>query len=223
MVELGRTVAAVAHELRNPLAAMRTWLHVLEQKLPADDPELHKPFERIKRGIRQCDSIIDDLLAYSRSTELKPQWTSIDSWLQALIHEQFLPEDVAVAFQPGLAERRVPIDRDRLRRAVVNLIENASQAIRGAGRPGTVTVSTLPEGPNVLLRIADTGPGVPEDIRDRIFEPLFSTKGSGVGLGLAIVRDVVAQHGGTIRLEDNPDGGACFSILLPAPDEGPGA
>ena len=221
MAELGRAVATVTHEIRNPLAAMRTWLHVLEQKLPLDDPGLSRPVDRIKRGIRQCDNIIDDLLDFSRRTDLNPQPTRIDNWLQALIHDQLLPEGVAVAFHPGLADRRIPIDRERLRRAVVNLIENACQAIGGDRKPGIVTVSTLPAGPSVLLRVADTGPGVAEEIRDRVFEPLFSTKGSGIGLGLAIVRDTVEQHGGTVRIEDNPGGGACFAILLPAPEEGP--
>jgi len=223
MAELGRAVATVTHEIRNPLAAMRTWLHVLEQKLPPDDPDLSKPIDRIKRGIRQCDNIIDDLLDFSRSSDLNPQPTRIDGWLQALIHEQLFPEGVAVTFHPGLADRRLPIDRERLRRAVVNLIENACQAIEGERKPGIVTVSTLPAAPNVLVRVADTGPGVPDEIRGRIFEPLFSTKGSGIGLGLAIVRDTVEQHGGTIRVEDSPGGGACFDILLPAPDEGPEA
>ncbi|MCK5622963.1 MAG: ATP-binding protein, partial [Alphaproteobacteria bacterium] len=157
-----------------------------------------------------------ELLDFSRVRDLELEATNIDRWLRDVLDEQLLPEGVTLSFEPGLPESLVPIDCERLRRAVVNVVENAVQAIDGEETEGQVTVSTVRAGDNFEIRIKDTGPGIPEDLRKRIFEPLFSTKNSGCGLGLAISKEIIEQHGGTIGIEDGPSGGTCFVFRLPS-------
>ena len=213
---LGQLTATVIHEIRNPLGAMRSWLYVIEQKMGNGDPELTRAMDRVKRSVSRCDGIVNELLDFSRVRDLELEATNIDRWLRDVLDEQLLPEGVTLSFEPGLPESLVPIDCERLRRAVVNVVENAVQAIDGEETEGQVTVSTVRAGDNFEIRIKDTGPGIPEDLRKRIFEPLFSTKNSGCGLGLAISKEIIEQHGGTIGIEDGPSGGTCFVFRLPS-------
>jgi signal transduction histidine kinase len=114
------------------------------------------------------------------------------------------------------------IDRERLRQAVVNLVDNAAQALADpAWRPPqsherSITIRTETAGPFVRIAVIDTGPGIEPATRAKIFEPLFTTKGFGVGLGLPTARQLVEQHGGTLQVESEPGHGATFVILLPA-------
>lgn len=214
---LGQAVATVTHELRNPLAAVRTWVHVLEQRIPAEEAKFKRPLDRIKSGIARCDTIIDDLLDFARDRKADSEPTQLEEWLQTLIDDQFLPDGITIAFAPGLADPRVAIDRERMRRAVINLIENAVHSIESAeSGGGKIAITTQQAGRNVEIRVSDNGPGVPPELREAIFEPLFSTKESGTGLGLPVVSRVAEQHDGTVRCEDVPGGGACFVISLPA-------
>lgn len=213
---LGQLTAKVTHDIRNPLSAMRSWLYVIEQKMGNGDPGLTRAMDRVKRSVSRCDGIVDELLDFSRVRDLELEATNIDRWLRDILDEQLLPEGVTLSFEPGLPESLVPIDRERLRRAVVNVVENAVQAIDGKETEGQVTVSTVRAGDNFEIRIRDTGPGIPEDLRKRVFEPLFSTKNSGCGLGLAVSKEIVEQHGGTIGIEDGPSDGTCFVFRLPS-------
>jgi two-component system nitrogen regulation sensor histidine kinase NtrY len=106
------------------------------------------------------------------------------------------------------------VDPDHIKRAVLNLVDNAVEAV---GSGGTVTVATeyAPEAACVRLVVADTGPGIPSEDRDKLFQPYFSTKVTGMGLGLPIVGEIVAEHGGTIRVEDNVPSGTRFVIEVP--------
>jgi signal transduction histidine kinase len=119
------------------------------------------------------------------------------------------------------------LDSTRFRQVLVNLIDNAAQAMTDgewaapADRPPVITVRTEAAGPHVRLSIADNGPGIPADKLGKIFEPLFTTKAKGVGLGLPTVRKLVEQHGGTINVESTPGEGTTFTIWLPRQHEQP--
>lgn len=212
---LGKLTATVGHEIRNPLGVMQTSIYLIEHRATGLDQTLRKAIDRIKQSIGRCDSIVHELLDFSRGINVDLTSTQVDHWLGLLLDEQNIPESVTVEFRRGLGERLVSLDQDRLRRAVINVVENAIQAVGEADAPGTVTVDTLPAGDDFEIRISDTGPGIPPDDRVRVFEPLFSTRASGIGLGLAVTREIVMQHGGSIGVEDNPGGGACFVIRLP--------
>jgi signal transduction histidine kinase len=120
----------------------------------------------------------------------------------------------------------VPLDRERFRQIIVNLVDNAAQALADVAwtpsddRQRTITVRTEAAGPHVRISVADNGPGIPQDRLPKIFEPLFTTKSSGVGLGLSIVRQIVEQHGGTIDVESQVDIGTTFTIFLPRRQSG---
>jgi PAS domain S-box-containing protein len=219
LATLGQLTATVSHEIRNPLGVMRTSLYLIEQKQPEPDDAVLRAIERMKRSIARCDRIIDELLDFSRVRGLEVETTEIDRWLAHLLDEQQLAGGVGIEFEPGCPDTGIDFDRERLRRAVINVVENAAQAIAEddrADRTAPVRVATRLVAGYVELSIADDGPGIPDDVRARIFEPLFSTRSFGVGLGLAVVKQVVEQHGGEIVVECGPDRGTRFIFRLPA-------
>lgn len=220
MAAVGRLVSDVTHELRGSLGAMLTSLHLVETKIGEAEPRTKSGIDRIRRSIRRCDDTIGKLLDLSRQEALVLEPTRMDQWLRALTSGQRLPEGVSLAFEPGLGDRRFEIDRDRFARALVQVIENASQSIVAGENPGRITVSTRLADGQVEIRIADNGPGIPDNYRTKIFEPLFSAGSSGAGLGLSVARRIVEQHGGMIVLADESNGDeTCFMINLPASED----
>jgi signal transduction histidine kinase len=215
MAALGQLISTVVHELRSPLGAMLTSLHLVENRIDDADLATKKGIERIRRSVRRCDDTITRLLDFSRHESLEPEPTRIDQWLRALFHNQSLPAGVSLTFEPGLGDRRAMLDRERLRRAVIHLIENATQAIADGGKPGHIAVDTRSVGDYAEIRITDNGPGIPDDYRADIFEPFFSARRSGIGLGLPIARRIVEQHSGTISFVSSADGGTSFIVTLP--------
>ena len=216
LATLGQLTATVSHELRNPLGAMRTSAYVLEKSLPAGNEPARKAIARIDRGIVRCDRIIDELLDFTRSTTIDREPVPVDRWLAEVLSEQPVPDGIRLETDLWLGNLVAMIDPGRMRRAVINLVENACQAIAGqaawdeAAGGVLVTVSTALVGGCVEIRVADNGPGLAADVRERIFEPLFSTKTFGVGLGLPTVRQVLEQHGGSVETESEPGVGTVF-------------
>jgi signal transduction histidine kinase len=136
------------------------------------------------------------------------------------LDEHGLPEDVVLE-RDLKADDEVMIDREKFRQVVINLVENAAQALKDPawdapeGHERRITVRTASAGPHVRLAVIDTGPGIPEHVLPRIFEPLFTTKSFGIGLGLPTVRQIVEQHGGTLHVESAADVGTTFTVFLP--------
>ena len=179
-----------------------------------------RALDRIDRSIERCDAIVSDILEFSRVQELNREATDIDSWLDDMLDEHEVTAAVTVRRELD-AGAEVLLDCTRFRQVLVNLIDNAAQAMTdpewapGDERERTITVRTVAAGPHVRLSVADTGPGIPADKLDKIFEPLFTTKAKGVGLGLPTVRKLVEQHGGTIDVESTVDEGTTFTVWLP--------
>ena len=219
LATLGRLTTTVGHELRNPLSTVRNSLVLVRALLPERESRLQQALDRADRGVTRCDSIINDLLDFTRAGQLQSAPVRLDEWLASVLEEQAIPQGVKVAWEPGAPGVEVAIDVGRMRRAVVNVVENACQAITGPQKEGRgmMTVSTRVTGGRVELSVADTGPGIPAEVLPRIFEPLFSTKSFGVGLGLAIVKNVLEQHGGGVEVASTPGSGARFVLWLPAP------
>ena len=196
LATLGQLTATVSHELRNPLAVIRTSVFVVRDGLNGEGPRVQRSLERIERSIVRCDRIIDELLDFTRISEIEAEPTPIDAWLEESLNEQTLPSGVALRLEFGMPDMAVPFDRDRFRRAIINVFENDCQAMIGEGRE-------------------DTGPGIPADVYGRIFEPLYSTKGFGVGLGLPVVKQIMDQHGGGIEIESEEGRGTRVCLWLP--------
>lgn len=226
MSQLGKLTATVAHELRNPLTTTRTSVYLLDRKLAGKGLGIEPIVARITNGITRCDAIITQLLDFSRSGGVATKPTAFDSWLEKVLEDvvQQLPEQVAVNFQPGAGDTMVPIDGDRLQRAVINLVNNASEALVGKeGRPiddptpdPRITITTGIAPGEAWLTVADNGPGIPDSVMARIREPLFTTKNFGTGLGVPAVENIARQHGGSLEINSTPGKGARFTLRLPA-------
>ena len=228
LATLGQLTATVSHELRNPLGAMRTSMYVVEKKTGDRDENITRAIDRVNRNITRCDQIIDELLDYTRIGDLELQSLSIDDWLASVLDEQPVPEGVSVRRKLGAPGLRVPADSDRLRRAVINVFENGCQALTGMGdseTPGEkkwLSVETHARKDRLEIVLSDNGPGIPHDLREKVFEPLFSTKNFGVGLGLPTVHQIMQQHGGGVVLSHRSGGGASFALWLPLAREANG-
>jgi signal transduction histidine kinase len=217
---LGQLTASVAHELRNPLSTIRNTLHAIRQVTEEKGVDISRPMARAERTIDRCDGIIDDLLDYAGSRELNLLPMALDTWLEEVLADAKLPSGITIERRLGAAGAAVPIDSERLRCAIANLIENAAEAIVDAPQLAErrITVSThapASGGEQAEIVIADTGPGMPEDVLARAFEPLFSTRAFGTGLGLPTVKRIIEQHGGDMAVGSVLGSGTRVQIRLP--------
>jgi signal transduction histidine kinase len=218
LAAIGQLAASVGHELRNPLAAVRSAGAYVTRKLKDDpaaaaDPRLPQMLKVIDQELGVSFKIISDLLDFAR--ERAPALAPCP--LRALV-------DDAVAVVPKSAVQIVndvpenlpvpTLDKDQFRQLLSNLVQNAVEA--QTERAGRVVVSAEGGGAAPLrVRVSDDGPGIPADVQARMFEPLFTTKTKGTGLGLAIAASVVRRHGGTLRVESAPGQGDTFFIEIP--------
>jgi signal transduction histidine kinase len=221
LATLGQLTATVSHELRNPLGAMRSSIYLLQNHVTDGDPRLRRAADRIDRNITRCDNIIDELLDFTRIHDLQTESVRLDDWLASVLDDQDMPAGIAVHREPGAPGAVAAFDTDRLRRAVINIYDNACQAMgeqpdadRGKSA-GTLRVRTRVQNNRMELLFADTGPGIPDAEIERVFEPLYSTRGFGVGLGLPMVRQIMEQHGGGIEIFSAVGTGTEVTLWLP--------
>ncbi len=202
---LGEMSAVLAHEIRNPLASLKGNAQLLAHALSDSEKHGAKARRVVDEAVR-LESLTNDLLAYVRTGELHRR----DVSPAALLREAVEAVD-AQAISLEVPEGGAPwhLDPERMRQVLVNLLENAV----AAGAP--VRASVQEAGAQLRFVIQDSGPGVPPGERERIFEPFHTTRTRGTGLGLAVARRVVEQHGGSISVEDAPAGGALFTVALP--------
>ncbi len=215
---LGQVTATVAHELRNPLSAIKNTIYSIKERTDQPTPPLTRQFERIERSINRCDAIISALLEYSRSHQPKPYAHRFDKWLRETMAEQTDLTDIAIEFDLKADQAIVNFDSDLFRRVIGKLIENAVQALAESreNRPAPrLTMKTRMIEGWLELCVDDNGPGISPENLGRVFEPLFSTKSFGTGLGLPIVKRAVEQHGGEINLSSVVNSGTTVSIRLP--------
>jgi signal transduction histidine kinase len=218
LATIGQVTATVAHELRNPLSAIRNSVFSIKEATNRGGLDLERPISRVERNIGRCDRIISVLLDYTRNREACFAPVAIDSWINDVLNEQQIPQGIRLVRKLAASNCTLRIDVEQMRRAVVNLFENAVQAFSDVGpdsKEQRVTVSTRVAGDRVELALEDTGPGISQEVLPRVFEPLFSTKSFGTGLGLPIVKRIVDQHGGTIEISSEPGQGTRVVIGLP--------
>lgn len=225
MEQMGQLTATIAHELRNPLGAVRTSTFLIERKIKGKELGIEPQIARINNGVTRCDDIITQLLDFSRSKKLSCRSENLDKWLEKVISEEAsqLPAAVAIDCLLGLQDLQVPFDPSRLQRAIINLVSNASEAMVGNGEDPSrfasknpcITISTKANAEFAMISIRDNGPGILPENLEKIREPLFTTKSFGTGLGLPAVDQIVVQHGGVLEITSAPGEGANFTIKLP--------
>ena len=223
LATMGQLTATVNHELRNPLAAIRTSLYRLNKCVEAGDYMLvGDSLDLMDRNVDRCDHIIDQMLDFTRVQSLDREDLFLDEWLLALVDEQNLPDGIDVEFEMNMPGRMVSINADGFRRAVLNLIDNACKAMVGddakscATKNAKLKISTRATDERIEVEVADTGPGITEDVLPHIFEPLYSTRGFGVGLGLPTVRELLVQHGGDVKVNAVVGEGTSMLLWFPA-------
>jgi PAS domain S-box-containing protein len=220
---LGQLTATVSHELRNPLGVIRSSNFYLQRKVKPADPKIDKHFRRIEAQVALCDSIVGDLLEYTRGRNVAMVNEDIHSWLvQLLDQQQEQGIDIDRKLAPALPA--VPHDPEKLRRVIINIMDNAIQAVkarqdreprRQTAESPCIRISTAADQQHVIVVIEDDGIGMDSQTLQRAFEPLFTTRARGTGIGLAIVQKIVLEHGGRIDLESSPQKGTKAIIHLP--------
>jgi signal transduction histidine kinase len=221
LATLGQLAGTVSHELRNPLGVIRNSLFTLRDCVDAGNTtSAVKIVDRIERNIARCDMIVSDLLDFARSGEIKRGTVDIDDWLAGTLDEHAVPNGITLRRELRFGGQ-LSLDRERFRQVLVNLLDNAIQAIvdpawlQTGPRERAIIVRSEAAGPYFQLSVIDTGPGIPPATLAKIFEPLFTTKSFGVGLGLPMVRQIVQQHGGSIDVTSDVGKGTTVVIRLP--------
>lgn len=226
MASVGRLAAGIAHEIGNPLAALMGMQDLLLDGQLAPD-EQRDFLERMRRETQRIHSVVRDLLDFARPEEARP----VDAAAPAVADVRAVVDDVVGLARPQKAFRAVRIDADvdpslrvalsapRLTQVLLNIVLNAGAAMAAAGQAGgRVSIRAYREGARVRVEVEDDGPGVAEEIRDRLFEPFVTTKqvGEGTGLGLAVCRGLVESAGGELGVDASYRAGARFYVVLPA-------
>ncbi len=217
LATLGELTATVSHELRNPLAAINSSVHLAIKKTEGLDLGVARSLERASRNVLRCDDIISDLLGFTREPECQSQVILADQWLSATLSELDVREDVEFVMDLCGPDVRLTGAPERLRQAVVNVFENAMQVLAEvpSGRTRRLTVKSLVEAGDYLMVFEDTGPGMDSEKVANVFKPLFSTKSYGCGLGLATTKKIIEKHEDGIRFESEIGVGTTVTINLP--------
>jgi PAS domain S-box-containing protein len=213
---LGKVTATVAHELRNPLSAIRNSMYALREMADGANEPFDRPLDRIERCVARCDTIIADLIEFSHTRNLHCRVTVLDDWIREFFGGARPGEGIVLETRLDAAGAKVRLDHDRMKRVMVNVIDNAVQSFAEAPAGAERRIRIRTEGgaePRIV--IADTGAGIAPDVLPHVFDPLFSTKSFGTGLGLPTVRQVVEQHGGKVALTSVPGAGTEVEIRLP--------
>ncbi len=224
LAALGQLSAGLAHEIRNPLGVIRGSAEILNQKLKSADPITAELAGYISSEVERLNSLVGRFLDFARPLKLKPEIQEItpiiDRALKS-VQEQHPNPKIEVERQFHRNLPLLPLDGELCERVFINLFLNAYEAMPEGGKLRIVAEPGESDGRRgVQIEVEDTGPGIPEEQREHIFNPFFTTKKTGLGLGLSITAKIVDDHQGWIRLVRTSSSGACFRLFLPGQPEG---
>lgn len=227
LASLGQVAAGMAHEIKNPLVSIKTFAELLPEKY--ENPEFRLDFSRIvSQEVERVNNLVTELLSFTRSSRLRCEEVNAGALMDEvllLLSPQMDRQNVRVCRQYHPGVRPLWADKNQLKQAFLNVCLNGIQAMTGGGE---LRISVLAEsgrdytgkdlapGGKVKIVVEDTGVGISAKEKDRVFDPFFSTKPEGVGIGLSISHKIVVDHGGTIQIRSRPGEGAAFEICLPA-------
>jgi len=217
---IGTLVSGVAHELNNPLAGILGFAQLLLVRPPEEWGR--GDIESIEQNARRCQRIVENLLAFARQSRMTKRRASLNEVIDSVLNlneYQFRMDNVHIERDLERSIPPFPIDVNRWQQVFINLASNAHQALLASDvTPRRIRFATRLVDGSIEIRIADNGPGIPEDVQTHIFDPFFTTKEAGTGLGLGICFGIVEEHGGTIVLDKSVESGACFVITVPVAD-----
>lgn len=217
LATVGRMAAQITHEIRNPLASVGLYVELLGDELGKDDHEARRLVGAIGNEVDRLSEITETYLRFVRLPRPKLEREDLGAIASAVLEfsraELSMARiDLELSVAAGLPD--VAADENQIRQALLNLVRNAREAMPGGGKLRVEVAAALPA--HVRLCVADTGTGIAPDHLSKIFDPFFSTKDGGTGLGLALVQQIVAEHGGRIVASGGPQGGTVFTVTLPA-------
>ena len=239
MESVGRLAAGVAHEVKNPLAMIQLGVDYLMEGVVADDPNLPKILGRMQNAITRADAIICGLVDFSSARQLNLEMGDLNALAESsllLVRHELAKKEIEVETSLDPALPKVKADRGKMEQVLINVYMNAIQSMEPGGRLRISTASEMLEEslqptrsnravdrlrsgvPVVVLRVDDSGRGLPPDKIGEIFDPFFTTKdtGEGTGLGLTVVKKIIELHNGGISLQNRPEGGCRAQITLAA-------
>ena len=216
LAAVGRLAAGVAHEINNPLTGILTNSSLMLEDVPAGDPR-HEELQTVVNETLRCRKIVKGLLDFARQTKPQEQTLSLNQVVEdilALVKNQasFRNLTIITKLDPHLPA--VLADADQMRQVILNIVLNAADAMPQGGSL-RITTAMDAAARTVTVRVSDTGPGISDEIKDRLFEPFFTTKSTGTGLGLAIAYGIVEQHKGTLSVESTPGWATTIVLTLP--------
>ena len=204
---LGHMAANLAHEIRNPLGGIQLYASMLVRDLEGDQKKV-ETVQRILSAVSGLNNLVEDMLTFGKEVEPRRVPSRIGVIVQgALDLAETAIKEGGVEVKRAYVDEELSVDPGMMQRALLNLILNSVQAMVSGG---TLTV----EGDASEIRVRDTGPGIPEEMIEKLFTPFVTSKTKGTGLGLAIARKNIESHGGSIEAENHPEGGAVFVIRL---------
>ncbi|HEY1696854.1 MAG TPA: HAMP domain-containing sensor histidine kinase [Polyangiaceae bacterium] len=219
LAAIGKMAAHVTHEIRNPLSAMGLNVELLEEEIAQAETkppaEVKNLLAAIQREVQRLEHLSEEYLRVARLPEPRMEAEDVAAAVTEIV--DFARPEIALArcavtLHVAKDVRPALFDEAQLRQALLNLLRNAREAMPDGG---PIDVGVAPEGMSVVIDVDDRGGGIPDEIRARVFDPFFSTKGEGTGLGLAITRHIVEAHGGAVTCERREGGGTRFRIALP--------
>jgi len=217
LAAIGKLASGVGHELRNPLGAIKNAVFYVRRRiaktdLPATEPRVVEFLDIIDDEVNAANKVITDLLGFSRVAKPTVSPVSIAGVLEDALKHTHLPENVELTKDIDNNLPMVMVDADQIRQVFLNIVLNALQAMPEGGR---LDIRASSKENLVEVEFADTGSGIPESIINKIFDPLFTTKAKGVGLGLSVCKSILDRHEGGIRVESKVGKGATFTVSLP--------
>ena len=220
MRALGQLVAGIAHEMRNPLTAIKAFVEVLPQKV--GDPRFRKELLRyVPEEMERLNRIVEDLLDYSRTRPLHLQTIKVDELLHSvlvLFTRRFANERVSLVVDVD-PELTVQVDRGRVKQVLINLVINAMEAM-SAGTDKQLTIRAWKQAGECLIAVSDNGEGMQEEHMSRLFEPFYTSKQQGIGLGLYVSHRIIREHGAQIEVRSTPGKGTTFTLRFVLQEEG---
>jgi two-component system sensor histidine kinase HydH len=212
LAAIGQLTAGIAHEIRNPLAAIEGFSELLIRRI--QDDRARVLLDEIVQEVRHLNRIVGDFLTFAREPQLHFEPTDVGALIDGTLSLLLSTHPQAITLKWTLPSQRSPVvlDPNEFRRAFVNIVRNALEAMSSGG---TLEVTAELAEDWLTVTVRDSGSGIPEHVRERIFTPFFTTKDQGTGLGLAIAHKIVEGHHGVIEVDTAPGTGAAFTIRIP--------
>jgi signal transduction histidine kinase len=214
LAAMGRVMSEVAHDIKTPLLAMSGLTRIVERTLGKDNPSREK-LTLVIRETERLERLMQDMMAFSRPMKLDRTTGHIDQVVKEcleLVESKARERSITLHGQSAKNLQPVSFDGLRMKQLLINLLTNAVEA---SPKGETVTVQSYQKRKTMFLDIIDHGCGVPQDKREKIFSPFFTTKQEGTGLGLSIVKKIVEAHHGHLEILDNPEKGVTFRVAIP--------